>query len=64
MNIHERTYLTVAEATAIASIGRTKFFELLAKGEIEGIKLGRRTLVKASSLRDFMDHLPRVGQSR
>ena len=64
MQNHEREYLTVAEATAMASIGRTKFFELLLTKQIEGIKLGRRTLVKTSSLRDFMDRLPRVGEGK
>lgn len=59
MNTYETDHLTVTEATAMASIGRTKLYELLSSGKVTGVKLGRRTLVHAQSLRDFLDELPR-----
>ena len=58
MNINQTELLTVAETAAAFSIGRTKLYELLATGKIDAVKLGRRTLVRTASLRDFMDSLP------
>jgi excisionase family DNA binding protein len=49
---------TVAQCCRMAAIGRTKFYELVASGEIPVRKVGKRTLVAASDLRDWVQRLP------
>lgn len=53
--------LTIGEAVAHFGIGRTKLYALIHSGDIEAIKLGRRTLIRTDSARAFIDRLPRVG---
>jgi excisionase family DNA binding protein len=62
MNLYEAEHLTIAEATQCAGIGRTKLYELLQTGQIGAVKLGRRTFVKADSLRTFLAKLPQFGR--
>lgn len=42
--------ISVKDALAMLGIGRTRFYELVAAGEIQTIKLGRRRLVQIASL--------------
>ncbi|WP_082468112.1 MULTISPECIES: helix-turn-helix domain-containing protein [unclassified Sphingomonas] len=42
--------ISVNDALAMLGIGRTRFYELVAAGEIATIKLGRRRLVQVASL--------------
>ena len=53
--------ISVGEAVHRFGIGRTKLYELIGEGEIEAVKLGRRTLIRAGSVRAFIDRLPRLG---
>lgn len=47
--------LTVKEAMAILRLGRTRFYELVAEGKIQTIKLGQRsTRVKVESIEKLM----------
>jgi excisionase family DNA binding protein len=46
--------LRVREACRLTGIGRSKFYELIAAGEIEIIKVGTITLVPVSSLTSFL----------
>jgi excisionase family DNA binding protein len=55
--------ISVGEAVHRFGIGRTKLYELIRSGQIEAVKLGRRTLIRADSARNFIDSLPRVGPS-
>jgi excisionase family DNA binding protein len=48
------------EQLLLAAIGRTKFYELIASREIPIRKVGRKTLVAASDLRDWAKRLPVV----
>lgn len=48
----------ITTACRISGLGRTTIYELLAEGEISAIKVGRRTLVKLSSLQDFLARQP------
>lgn len=54
-------HLSVAEAVRIFGIGRTKIYDLIQRGDIEAVKLGRRTLIRTHSARTFINGLPRVG---
>ena len=57
----ESENLSVGEAVRMFGIGRTKLYELIQRGDIEAVKLGRRTLIRAASARAFIDGLPRLG---
>jgi len=46
---------TVNEAAKALSLGRTSIYALIKEGRLETVKLGRRTLVKADSLRRLVD---------
>lgn len=50
----ERGALSVEEAAKYLSLGRTKMFELIRKGELQTIKIGRRRLVPLSALRRLL----------
>ena len=54
----QREGLSVAEACAIAGIGRTKFYEAIANGSLRARKFGKRTIVLRSDLQDFLSELP------
>jgi excisionase family DNA binding protein len=49
---------TVSQCCHMAAIGRTKFYELVASGEIPVRKIGKKTLVAASDLRGWVERLP------
>lgn len=42
--------VSVPEAKTMLAIGQTKFYDLVNKGKIETVKLGRKTCVRVSSL--------------
>ena len=46
--------LTINEVCYGLGIGRTKAYELINDGELESFKVGRRTLVTACSIEDFV----------
>jgi excisionase family DNA binding protein len=54
----QREGLSVAEACAVAGIGRTKFYEAIANGSLRARKFGKRTIVLRSDLQDFLSELP------
>jgi len=47
----DRLTVTVNDALGMLGIGRTRFYELVAAGEITTVKIGRRRLVHVGSLR-------------
>jgi len=46
---------SVTDAMRVSSLGRTKLYELINKGVLDTIKIGRRTLVKAPSLHKLVE---------
>ena len=54
-------HFSIAEATQCLGIGRTTLYQLFKSRESEAVKVGRRTLVRVSSVHDYMDRLPRLG---
>lgn len=42
-----------AEAGKMLAIGKTKLGELIARGELESVRIGARRLVRISSVRRF-----------
>jgi excisionase family DNA binding protein len=49
--------ITVAGARKALGIGNTKLYELIGKGELRAIKLGRRTLIRTESIYALLDKL-------
>ncbi len=50
----EKFLLTVEEAAERPSIGRTKAYELVAKGELESVTIGRCRRVPVQALEPFV----------
>lgn len=46
---------SINDAVAVSSIKRSKLYELIAAGKIETTKIGKRTIVKAGSLRRLIE---------
>jgi excisionase family DNA binding protein len=51
----------VQEAWEIIGIGRTMLYELIAKGEIKTVKIGRRTLIAHDELARYVASLSSDG---
>ena len=49
---------TVPEACEMGRIGRTALYEAIRKGDLRAVKRGRRTLVLAVDLRQWLEGLP------
>ena len=45
----------INDAARMIGIGRTKLYELIAKGEIETVKIGKATRVTTASLHGLVD---------
>ncbi len=44
----------VNDAAHMIGVGRTKFYELIAAGEVETVKLGKATRITTASLHDLI----------
>jgi len=51
----ERFAYSINETAHALSLGRTSIYAMIADGRLETFKLGRRTLVKAESIRRLID---------
>jgi len=54
----QREALSIAEAGAIAGLGRTKIYQAISEGKLRARKCGKRTLVLRDDLREFLASLP------
>jgi excisionase family DNA binding protein len=59
----DKLLLTINQCCWLAGIGRTKFYELVAGGEIPVRKVGKKTLVAAADLKRWAERLPAMGGS-
>jgi excisionase family DNA binding protein len=54
--------LRIPKAADRLGLGRSKFYELIASGEIETVRIGRAVRVPADALEDFVQRLRAAGQ--
>lgn len=47
----EALAVSINDAARVLGLGRTSIYAMIADGRLEAFKLGRRTLVKANSIR-------------
>ena len=52
--------LTIPQCCRLAAIGRTKFYELVARGEIPIRKIGKKSLIAAADLKCWAEQLPTI----
>ncbi|MCI5060515.1 MAG: helix-turn-helix domain-containing protein [Alphaproteobacteria bacterium] len=51
---------SIKGASKACNIGQTKIYEEIKLGRLKAVKFGRRTLVPAQALRDWLDTLSKV----
>jgi excisionase family DNA binding protein len=56
----QREGLSIAEACAVAGIGRTKIYEAISVGSLKARKCGKRTIILRTDLQSFLSALPVV----
>lgn len=49
--------MSVEEAAKSLRIGRTRTFELVARGDLRSVKIGSRRLVVREGLKEYVDRL-------
>jgi len=54
---------SIERTEGITHVGRTILYELLAAGELQAVKVGRRTLVTGESILRFIKTRPRANFS-
>lgn len=50
----DRVAVSMANATHMSGLGRTKLYEALSTGELSSIKIGGRRLILVDDLRDWL----------
>ncbi len=53
----DRRLIPVAEAAAQLGVGRTTTYALIDAGELQVVKIGRRTLIPSASLDQYVERL-------
>jgi excisionase family DNA binding protein len=46
---------SISETARLLSVGRTSIYAMIADGRLDTFKLGRRTLIRAESIRRLVD---------
>jgi excisionase family DNA binding protein len=53
----ERELLSVRECGELLGIGRSKTYELISAGDLQVVRIGRRTLVPRAAALEFIERL-------
>lgn len=59
-NISKKTLLSIQEVSKMTSIGRTSLYNAINTGQLIAKKFGRKTLITADSLEQFINELPTI----
>jgi excisionase family DNA binding protein len=54
--------LTIIEAARLSGTSRSTIYEALQRRELEGKKLGRRTIILRDALKQYLSSLPAFGE--
>lgn len=60
-HLMEPLLLTPVQAARMLGIGRSKLYELLAKGQLESVRIGNCRRVPAQALHNFLARLSAAG---
>ena len=55
--MNEPYLCSVSDAARMLGVGRTKLYDMIAKGEIMSMQIGTRRLVKMASIRALIERL-------
>ena len=53
----ERLLIGIADAAETLGVGRSTAYALIHTGDLETVKIGRRALITAASVRDYVERL-------
>lgn len=53
----EQLVVTPEEAAEVLKVSRSRIYELIRKGEISSVKLGRVRRIRVEKLREYLDRL-------
>ncbi|MDP9429575.1 MAG: helix-turn-helix domain-containing protein [Actinomycetota bacterium] len=56
----ERLLMPIEDGANALGVGRTTVYALVKAGELETVKIGRRSLITAESLREYVERLRAV----
>lgn len=54
--MNDQYLCSVNEAAKLLGVGRTKIYDMLAKGQILSMRIGSRRLVKMDSIKALIEH--------
>lgn len=55
----DRVLYSIREFRELTGIGRTQIYELLKHGDLEAVKVGKRTFITAAQVEAWVKHLPK-----
>ena len=54
--MNDQYLCSVSDAAIMLGVGRTKIYDMLAKGQILSMRIGSRRLVKVDSIKALIEH--------
>lgn len=60
----ERLALSVKGTANTLNIGQTKVYQEIKEGRLKAVKFGKRTLIPVSSIKEWLNTLPQIGEGK